>query len=410
MATNWSLFRKNAREDEEKLQESVQKSHEEAERIKKAPVEAGKRENERRRAEKQHKKSIKSLEKELKKYKGISDDDGKIIEFDKARVPSFSRNWNAVKNPYRDENEQRAWKEKTTIFSIKNKPETSKDSRTVFNHPRVVLLKSPQDKVEVIMNATTEKLAEDTRPEGQKPRLAIIGPNQEVEGVPVSVEKYLKATKSKSLAEDMHKQGDKSPVFESVYDTDNRGRMSYAATYLESTKTFYKEEKEPIQKEKEADKDKAAKKGKKQQIQEIAGRVVHNDRERLDIEGQLIRTNAYVYDQDMAEQSRTGAPVRDTTTITDVHNIKTQERLQLGKAKSGEELRKADPLKAPEKDLADKDMDGIPDEFEYNDENHNGVDDRYEPGENSSQSRDDYDPEYDDPNYEPADMLGQDWN
>lgn len=400
MATNWSKFRyKEEKKEEDLIQEtSATVTPEEAKTEKESPVN----------------QTLKDLNAGLDADLGLSEEDKKIVDFDKSHLPAFNRAWFAVKNPLRDIADIRAWHEKATIFKIKTMPELTKNDRTGFNHIRTVLLKSPKDNVEDIMKATVDDLSKDKRPEHEKPRLVVIGPNQEVDGVPVTVEKYLRATKAKSLEEEMYNREDRSPVFEAVYDADKKDRMKYAATYLEGSREFYKEKKDPERSLAQASqKEEKRRKEKKKEapVQVIAGKIVHDDHERLDLEGELIRTNAYVYGQDMAEENQTGVPVRDTVPITDTHNIKTQERTQIMKARTGEEVREADPIMAPEKDLVDKDKDGIPDIFEYYDENDNGIDDRFEGIAKSEAkdtiTRDAYDPEWDDPNYEPADSLGK---
>lgn len=333
--------------------------------------------------------------------------------FDKDRPPIFDKSWNAVFNPKKDDKDTRAWQERDTIFKIKTKPEGREEDRSTRPHYRVVLLKRASDSLEEIMKKTAKEFARDRkkaekeeravgRKKGQKkpivtePSLAIVGANGEIEGVPVSVEKYLVATKSNSLEELRLKDKNKAPVFEAVYDIDENNTMKYHASWLFKEKEFYID-KDARDKEKDKDKSKEEKEvsKRKEPVKEIAGKIAHTDFEAQDLRIQLMRANDYVLGQDIAaEQATDGrAPVRDTREITSTANIETQTRQQIARAHEADEIRNEDPTIAPERKLADKDKDGIPDIFEYDDKNGNGVEDKYEKW-------------FDDPNREPADDFG----
>lgn len=317
--------------------------------------------------------------------------DAKIADFDASHIPVYQRAWSATKNPYRDNRALKSWQEKMTVTKIKTFPELSDEERTGL-HPRVVLLTRPEDKVEDVMKKTVSDFAKDRQeakeardrgdrnapPLGKEvPSLAVVSPNGEIEGNPVAVDKYLLATRQKSLEKAMEKDAEREPVFEAVYKEGKNRKLTHEASWLKEVREFG-HKKEAV-KEKETTRDQKDKKKEKPKEHNVNGKIVHSQLEADAERARVIRANGYLWDQDMAaEQVKPGgSSVRDTKPITNAKDLETQVRTQLETAKGNEQKRRADPMITPEK-REDRDQDGIPDIFEYEDHNGNGIDDRDE--------------------------------
>lgn len=316
-------------------------------------------------------------------------EDKKIVTFDEQHVAKFPFVWKAVNNPGRDLKAGRIWQEKSTIVKISTMPEELKDkkNRGIKPHYRIVLLMDKNDKVEDVMKKTPKEFAEerkensqkDKRDQKQEPSLAIVAANGEIEGAPVSVEKYLVATRSKSLDAIARKREDKAPLFESVYGRDNHDKTWYRCSYLENQKAFSKDKQHERneQKVKENEQKHEKQKGK---VRQISGKTAHNEIEAEELHGKLMRANDYVLGQDIAaEQALDGrTPVRDARIIETTDNLETKVQQQLSRSREGEQIRNEDPTIAPERQLEDSDRDGTPDKYEkedkgYIDKNDNDI-------------------------------------
>lgn len=339
----------------------------------------------------------------------------RITAFDKSHVPTFRGEYKAVKSPQRDDPKTKGIKEKVSAFQISLfAKEAAKNERDSYNRYRIILIKDQSDKVEDIMSKTTDELRAERLLEEKKelskrkeiPSLALVSPANEIDGVPVPVDKYLQFIKTRALEEERNNREDKTPVFEATYNK-NKNNLEYDSSYIDIEKEFEKTLEEQIR-----EKYREAIKGK-----EIAGQFVRNEQEEMDLWGKLIKANEERIDKDMWLFAETGVNI-DTTEIIDTNNIESQLRTKLSTARE-EEIDRSDETPPSQdtpysiqkeseiavdrdryedpsdkfedmteveetqifkgKRLQDIDKDGIGDKYEVGqDENHDGVPDKYQ--------------------------------
>lgn len=249
----------------------------------------------------------------------------KIMGFDKNHIPKYSQEYLAKNCPQRDNEELRIRREKLFAGIIKDTVDNRTDNRTGINRYRVCLVKTRDTDLEETLKKTVQDVEKD-RAEGKPiPSLIHVSPNGEIEGVPVPVDVYLRETNTKTLSTDAQGKDNRAAVIEAVYN--EKPGHKYELEYDKS-----------IIPEKELTKEKEQGGEKEEPVKVKQGRVVHNQVEEANLEGERLRKDAEIRDMDMWGFDDAGVN-RDVTPISDLQNMDTQKSHKIAQAFEAEQYR-----------------------------------------------------------------------